>query len=71
MEWFSTRSKGLSGKVEDAEWLAVARVLLSVGASGTATCNGRPLYLFVQEQARKKAALRASLVGGEEDAGLQ
>eukprot|EP00913_Durusdinium_trenchii_P019900 g18707.t1 len=40
--------------VEDSEWLSVARVLLSVGASGTATCNGRPLYLFVQEQAERK-----------------
>eukprot|EP00434_Breviolum_minutum_P011790 symbB.v1.2.010405.t1/scaffold657.1/size175864/2 len=39
---------------EDAEWLAVARALLSVGASGTATCHGRPLYLFAQEQAEKK-----------------
>ncbi|CAL1129881.1 unnamed protein product [Cladocopium goreaui] len=39
---------------EDAEWLGVARALLSVGASGTATCHGRPLYLFAQEQAEKK-----------------
>ncbi|CAJ1376318.1 unnamed protein product [Effrenium voratum] len=44
----------LERAAEDAEWLAVARVLLSVGASGTSMCHGVPLYLFAQDQADKK-----------------
>ena len=35
-----------------------ARALLSVGASGTATCHGRPLYLFAQEQAHRPIDVR-------------
>ena len=43
----------LERAVEDPQWLNVARILLHVGASATATLHGQPLMSFAQDQADK------------------